>query len=94
MTSRNQQLFEQSQKLIPGGVNSPVRAFRSVGGTPIFFKKGVGSRLWDADGKEYIDYINSWGPMILGHAHPEVVAAVQQAAANSLSFGAPTGLEL
>lgn len=94
MTSRNQQLFEQSQKLIPGGVNSPVRAFRSVGGTPIFFKKGAGSRLWDADGKEYIDYINSWGPMIVGHAHPEVVAAVQQAAANSLSFGAPTGLEL
>jgi glutamate-1-semialdehyde 2,1-aminomutase len=94
MTSRNQQLFDLSQKLIPGGVNSPVRAFRSVGGTPIFFKKGVGSRLWDADGKEYIDYINSWGPMILGHAHPEVVAAVQQAAANSLSFGAPTGLEL
>ncbi len=94
MTSRNQQLFEQSQQLIPGGVNSPVRAFRSVGGTPIFFKKGLGSRLWDADGKEYIDYINSWGPMILGHAHPDVVAAVQQAAANSLSFGAPTGLEL
>ncbi|MFD0914733.1 glutamate-1-semialdehyde 2,1-aminomutase [Methylophilus luteus] len=94
MTSRNQQLFDLSQKLIPGGVNSPVRAFRSVGGTPIFFKKGLGSRLWDADGKEYIDYINSWGPMILGHAHPEVVAAVQQAAANSLSFGAPTGLEL
>ena len=94
MTSLNQQLFEKSQQLIPGGVNSPVRAFRSVGGTPIFFKKGAGSRLWDADGKEYIDYINSWGPMILGHAHPEVVAAVQQAAANSLSFGAPTGLEL
>lgn len=94
MTSRNQQLFEKSQQLIPGGVNSPVRAFRSVGGTPIFFKKGQGSRLWDADGKEYIDYINSWGPMILGHAHPEVIAAVQQAAANSLSFGAPTGLEL
>jgi glutamate-1-semialdehyde 2,1-aminomutase len=94
MTSRNQQLFDLSQKLIPGGVNSPVRAFRSVGGTPIFFKKGLGSRLWDADGKEYIDYINSWGPMILGHAHPEVVTAVQQAAANSLSFGAPTGLEL
>lgn len=94
MTSRNQQLFEKSQQLIPGGVNSPVRAFRSVGGTPIFFKKGLGSKLWDADGKEYIDYINSWGPMILGHAHPEVIAAVQQAAANSLSFGAPTGLEL
>jgi glutamate-1-semialdehyde 2,1-aminomutase len=94
MTTNNQILFEKSQKLIPGGVNSPVRAFRSVGGTPIFFKKGLGSKLWDADGKEYIDYINSWGPMILGHAQPDVIAAVQQAAANSLSFGAPTGLEL
>lgn len=94
MSSQNQTLFEKSQQLIPGGVNSPVRAFRSVGGTPVFFKKGLGSKLWDVDGKEYIDYINSWGPMILGHAHPEVVAAVQQAAANSLSFGAPTGLEL
>lgn len=95
MTSVNQQqLFDQSQQLIPGGVNSPVRAFRSVGGTPVFFKKGLGSRLWDVDGKEYIDYINSWGPMILGHAHPEVVKAVQEVAANSLSFGAPTGLEL
>ncbi|MDX1916130.1 MAG: glutamate-1-semialdehyde 2,1-aminomutase [Methylophilus sp.] len=94
MTSNNQALFEKSQQLIPGGVNSPVRAFRSVGGTPVFFKKGLGSKLWDVDGKEYVDYINSWGPMILGHAHPEVVAAVQAAAANSLSFGAPTGLEL
>jgi glutamate-1-semialdehyde 2,1-aminomutase len=94
MTSLNQTLFEKSQALIPGGVNSPVRAFRSVGGTPVFFKKGLGSKLWDVDGKEYIDYINSWGPMILGHAHPEVIAAVQAAAANSLSFGAPTGLEL
>jgi len=95
MTSVNQQqLFDQSQQLIPGGVNSPVRAFRSVGGTPVFFKKGLGSRLWDVDGKEYIDYINSWGPMILGHAHPDVIKAVQEVAANSLSFGAPTGLEL
>ncbi len=95
MTSTNQQqLFDKSQQLIPGGVNSPVRAFRSVGGTPIFFKKGLGSKLWDVDGKEYIDYINSWGPMILGHAHPEVIKAVQDVAANSLSFGAPTGLEL
>ena len=94
MISSNQQLFEKSQQLIPGGVNSPVRAFRSVGGTPIFFKKGLGSKLWDVDGKEYIDYINSWGPMILGHAHPEVIKAVQEVAANSLSFGAPTGLEL
>jgi glutamate-1-semialdehyde 2,1-aminomutase len=94
MTSTNQTLFEKSQELIPGGVNSPVRAFRSVGGTPIFFKKGLGSKLWDVDGKEYIDYINSWGPMIVGHAHPQVVKAVQEVAANSLSFGAPTGLEL
>ena len=94
MTSQNQILFDKSLALIPGGVNSPVRAFRSVGGTPIFFKKGLGSKLWDVDGKEYIDYINSWGPMIVGHAHPEVIAAVQAAAANSLSFGAPTGLEL
>ncbi|NOS96515.1 MAG: glutamate-1-semialdehyde 2,1-aminomutase [Methylotenera sp.] len=94
MTSLNQTLFEKSQELIPGGVNSPVRAFRSVGGTPIFFKKGLGSKLWDVDGKEYIDYINSWGPMIVGHAHPQVVKAVQEVAANSLSFGAPTGLEL
>ncbi|OQW68768.1 MAG: glutamate-1-semialdehyde-2,1-aminomutase [Proteobacteria bacterium ST_bin12] len=92
--SQNKSLFDKSQQLIPGGVNSPVRAFRSVGGTPVFFKKGLGSKLWDVDGKEYIDYINSWGPMIVGHAHPEVIAAVQAAAANSLSFGAPTGLEL
>jgi glutamate-1-semialdehyde 2,1-aminomutase len=94
MTSTNQTLFEKSQQLIPGGVNSPVRAFRSVGGTPVFFKKGLGSKIWDVDGKEYIDYINSWGPMIVGHAHPQVIKAVQEAAANSLSFGAPTGLEL
>ena len=94
MASRNQQLFEQSQRLIPGGVNSPVRAFKSVGGTPVFFKRGLGSRLWDEDDKQYIDYVGSWGPMILGHAHPEVIAAVQRTAANSLSFGAPTALEL
>ena len=94
MTSINQTLFDKSQQLIPGGVNSPVRAFRSVGGTPIFFKRGLGSKLWDVDGKQYIDYINSWGPMIVGHAHPEVIKAVQQVAENSLSFGAPTGLEL
>ena len=94
MTSRNQQLFERSQRLIPGGVNSPVRAFRSVGGTPVFFKRGLGAHLWDEDDKEYIDYIGSWGPMILGHAHPEVIQAVQAAAENSLSFGAPTALEL
>ena len=94
MTSKNQSLFEKSQKLIPGGVNSPVRAFRSVGGTPIFFKRGLGSKLWDEDDKQYIDYIGSWGPMILGHAHPEVIKAVQETAVNSLSFGAPTAREL
>jgi glutamate-1-semialdehyde 2,1-aminomutase len=94
MTSRNQQLFEKSQRLIPGGVNSPVRAFRSVGGTPVFFKRGLGSQLWDEDDKQYIDYVGSWGPMILGHAHPDVIEAVQKTAVNSLSFGAPTALEL
>ena len=94
MPSRNETLFEQSQKFIPGGVNSPVRAFRAVGGTPIFFQRGKGAYLYDADGKEYIDYVGSWGPMILGHAHPEVIAAVQRVAENSLSFGAPTETEL
>lgn len=91
---RNKQLFEQSQITIPGGVNSPVRAFGSVGGTPIFFKRALGSRLWDENDKEYIDYINSWGPMILGHAHPEVIQVVQEVAKGSLSFGAPTEREL
>jgi len=94
MNSRNDQLFEQSQKVIPGGVNSPVRAFRSVGGTPRFFTKGVGSRVWDADGKSYLDYVGSWGPLILGHADADVVRAVQETAALGLSFGAPTELEL
>jgi glutamate-1-semialdehyde 2,1-aminomutase len=94
MTSRNDTLFEQSQKHIPGGVNSPVRAFRSVGGTPRFFAKGEGPRAWDADGKSYLDYVGSWGPLILGHAHPDVVRAVQETAARGLSFGAPTELEL
>ncbi|TXH06605.1 MAG: aminotransferase class III-fold pyridoxal phosphate-dependent enzyme, partial [Rhodocyclaceae bacterium] len=75
-TSRNQQLFERAQRHIPGGVNSPVRAFRSVGGTPCFFQKGVGPKVQDADGKWYTDYVGSWGPVILGHAHPEVIAAV------------------
>ena len=92
--NKNLSLFEQSQTLIPGGVNSPVRAFGAVGGTPIFFKKGLGSRLWDENDKEYIDYINSWGPMILGHANQEVLDAVKQVSQNSLSFGAPTSREL
>ena len=90
----NQELFERAQRHIPGGVNSPVRAFRSVGGTPCFFTKGCGSHITDADGKEYLDYVGSWGPLILGHAHPEVVTAVQDAAARGLSFGAPTEREV
>ncbi|MBV2192417.1 MAG: glutamate-1-semialdehyde 2,1-aminomutase [Azonexus sp.] len=94
MTSRNQQLFERAQKHIPGGVNSPVRAFRSVGGTPLFFQKGAGAKVQDADGKWYTDYVGSWGPMILGHAHPEVIAAVQAAVVDGLSFGAPTEREV
>ena len=94
MTSRNQQLFEKSQQFIPGGVNSPVRAFGSVGGTPLFFKRGQGAYVWDEDDKSYVDYVGSWGPMILGHAHPDVIKAVQETAVNGLSFGAPTALEL
>src|SRR5574340_1269621 len=94
MTSRNQQLFEQSQLCIPGGVNSPVRAFRSVGGTPLFFRRGQGAYVWDEDGRRYLDYVGSWGPLILGHAHPEVVRAVQETAESGLSFGAPTAREL
>ncbi|HBV21148.1 MAG TPA: glutamate-1-semialdehyde 2,1-aminomutase [Nitrosomonas sp.] len=94
MTSRNQQLFEQSQKVIPGGVNSPVRAFKSVGGNPVFFQRGQGAYFWDVDGKSYIDYVGSWGPLILGHAHPEVIKTVQATVENGLTFGAPTEAEL
>ncbi|MBB5191971.1 glutamate-1-semialdehyde 2,1-aminomutase [Silvimonas terrae] len=92
--SRNQTLFEAACKHIPGGVNSPVRAFGSVGGTPPFIQRGEGAWVWDADGKRYIDYVGSWGPLILGHAHPQVIEAVQRAAANGLSFGAPTAAEV
>ncbi|MFH1141451.1 MAG: glutamate-1-semialdehyde 2,1-aminomutase [Chloroflexota bacterium] len=88
--SRSRKLFSQAQALIPGGVNSPVRSFRAVGGQPPFIQKGKGSRLWDVDGNQYIDYVGSWGPLILGHAAPEIVTAVQQAAALGTSFGAPT----
>ncbi len=91
--TRSEQLFIEAQRHIPGGVNSPVRAFRGVGGTPIFFKRGAGAWLYDEDDRRYIDYVGSWGPMIVGHAHPAVVRAVQEAAANGLSFGAPTALE-
>ena len=94
MTTRNDELFAAAQKVIPGGVNSPVRAFRSVGGTPRFFTRGSGAKMWDADGKAYIDYVGSWGPLILGHAHPDVIAAVQQAVTQGLSFGAPTAAEV
>ena len=86
--------FEQAQKLLPGGVNSPVRAFKSVGGTPRFIARAAGSRIWDVDGNEYIDYVGSWGPMILGHTHEDVVAGVCETAANGMSFGAPCELEI
>ncbi|KAF0812436.1 Glutamate-1-semialdehyde 2,1-aminomutase [Andreprevotia sp. IGB-42] len=92
--NRNEQLFERARKHIPGGVNSPVRAFGSVGGTPRFFTRGEGAYVWDADGKQYIDYVGSWGPLILGHAHPAVIEAVTRAAQLGLSFGAPTEAEI
>ncbi len=92
--NRSEQLFARAQQSIPGGVNSPVRAFRQVGGTPVFFKKAKGAYLWDEDGKRYIDYVGSWGPAILGHADDEVIAAVSAAAVDGLSFGAPTEAEI
>ena len=90
----SEQLFRQAQKHIPGGVNSPVRAFKSVGGTPVFFHSASGAYLHDEDDNRYIDYVGSWGPMILGHNHPQVIAAVQAAVQNGLSFGAPTATEV
>ena len=90
----NESLFARAQQVIPGGVNSPVRAFRAVGGTPRFIARAEGSSMWDAEGKRYIDYIGSWGPMILGHGHPQVLEAVREAALQGLSFGAPTEREL
>lgn len=92
--SRSHDLFEQAQQVIPGGVNSPVRAFRGVGGDPVFFKRGQGAYLFDEDDRKYIDYVASWGPCIVGHAHPDVLTAVQQVMQNGLSFGAPTALEI
>jgi glutamate-1-semialdehyde 2,1-aminomutase len=94
MYTRSKQLFERAQQSIPGGVNSPVRAFKSVGGTPVFIKKAKGAYLYDADGNKYIDYIASWGPMILGHAYEPLVKAIQEYAEYSTSFGAPTELEI
>src|SRR4030065_1345713 len=93
-TSRSQYLYTEAQKLIPGGVNSPVRAFKSVGGNPLFISKAKGSKIYDADGNEYIDYVGSWGPMIVGHAHPKVNEALKKAIANVTSYGAPTELEV
>jgi len=92
--STNEELFARAQRVVPGGVNSPVRAFRAVGGTPRFIARAQGPYLWDAEGKRYIDYIGSWGPMILGHGHPAVLDAVQKAARDGLSFGAPTEREI
>lgn len=92
--SSSHDLFSRAQAIIPGGVNSPVRAFKGVGGEPIFFKQGNGAYLTDVDGKQYIDYVGSWGPLILGHCHPNVVSAVKHALENGMSFGAPTELEI
>ncbi|MGL6160518.1 glutamate-1-semialdehyde 2,1-aminomutase [Microbulbifer sp.] len=91
--SKSEQLFASAQQFIPGGVNSPVRAFRAVGGTPLFIERAEGAYLYDTDGKRYIDYVQSWGPMVLGHAHPRVIEAVIERARSGLSFGAPTELE-
>jgi glutamate-1-semialdehyde 2,1-aminomutase len=92
-TTRSTQLYEEALRLIPGGVNSPVRAFKAVGGTPLFIARGAGAYLYDADGNRFIDYVGSWGPLIHGHAHPAVVAAITEAAAAGTSYGAPTELE-
>ena len=93
INNRSKKLFEQAQKVIPGGVNSPVRAFKSVGGTPIFIKKALGAYLIDEDGNKYIDYISSWGPMIIGHAHPEIINAINEQSKKGTSYGIPTELE-
>jgi len=87
------ELFNQAQAVIPGGVNSPVRAFKGVGGDPVFIDRAKGAYIWDADDKRYIDYVGSWGPMILGHAHPDVINTVKISAEKGLSFGAPTAIE-
>ncbi len=92
--SKSEQLFQQAQNTIPGGVNSPVRAFKSVGGTPVFIDSANGAYLYDVDGKKYIDYIGSWGPMLLGHNHPSIREAVVKAAEKGLSFGAPCPAEI
>ncbi|PYS09892.1 MAG: aspartate aminotransferase family protein, partial [Acidobacteria bacterium] len=92
--NRSEQLFRRAQEIIPGGVNSPVRAFRAVGGHPLFIQRGEGSHIWDVDGREYIDYVGSWGPLIFGHRPPEVLRALQQILEIGTSFGAPTEREV
>src|SRR5260370_39338160 len=91
---KSQNLFEKAQNSIPGGVNSPVRAFRGVGGTPLFMERARGAYIWDVDGNKYIDYVGSWGPFILGHSHPAVTEAIIKQAEKATSFGAPTELEI
>ena len=92
--SKSEALFTEAQKYIPGGVNSPVRSFRSVGGTPPFIARGQSARVWDVDGNEYIDYLGSWGPLVLGHSHPAVVEAIKKSAESGTSFGAPVEQEV
>src|SRR4051812_11709866 len=91
---RSRELFARASRRLPGGVDSPVRAFKSVGGDPLFLRRGQGARVWDEDGNSYVDYVGSWGPLILGHAHPAIVEAVQEAARDGTSFGAPTEREV
>src|SRR5436309_12756972 len=93
-TAKSEALFRRALEKIPGGVNSPVRAFRSVGGQPLFIARGEGSHIFDADGNEYIDYVGSWGPLLLGHRHPEILEALERALAIGTSFGAPTEQEI
>src|SRR5262245_12034178 len=94
MQTRSRHLFDEARRIIPGGVNSPVRAFKAVGGDPLFFARGRGALLTDVDGNEYVDYVGSWGPLILGHAHPEIVREVAEAAQDGTSFGAPNPHEV
>ena len=93
-TNRSNELFNEAQNYLPGGVDSPVRAFKAVGSDPLFIQRGQGSKIYDEDGNEFIDYVCSWGPLILGHAHPQITEALKRAAEKGTSFGAPTELEI